>query len=43
VQALLRDAEQIDRQVKGVEPGDPWRSMERLLLGLAGVRLTDAR
>ena len=40
VQALLRDAEQIDRQVKGVEPGDPWRSMERLLLGLSGVRLT---
>ncbi len=40
VQGLLRDAEQIDRQVKGVEPGDPWRSMERLLLGLAGVRLT---
>ena len=39
VEGLLRDAEQIDRQVKGFEPGDPWRSMERLLLALAGVRL----
>ena len=39
VETLLADAEQIDRQVKGVEPGDPWRSMERLLLALAGVRI----
>lgn len=40
VQGLMAEAEQIDRQVKGFEAGDPWRSLERLLLGLAGVRLT---
>lgn len=36
VEALLQQAEQVDRQVKGVEPGDPWRTLERLLLELAG-------
>lgn len=36
VEDLLQLAEQIDRQVKGIEQGDPWRSLERLLLELAG-------
>ena len=36
VEELLQQAEQIDRQVKGVEPGDPWRTLERMLLELAG-------
>lgn len=39
VEELLGLAEQIDRQVKGVEPGDPWRTLERLLLGLAGYQV----
>ena len=36
VDELLRLAESVDRQVKGVLPGDPWQSLERLLLRLAG-------
>ncbi len=39
VEDLLQLAERMDRQVKGVEPGDPWRTLERLLLELAGYPL----
>ena len=29
----------VDRMIKGIEPGDPWREMTTVLLGLAGVDL----
>ena len=37
--ALLMDAQQIDAQVKGQAPGDPWASLSRLVLMMAGQRL----
>ena len=37
--ALLMDAQQIDAQVKGQAPGDPWASLSRLVLTMAGQRL----
>ena len=33
----LARAHQIDRMVKGVEPGDPWQAMVDLALGIAGT------
>ena len=36
---LLVDAQQIDAQVKGQAPGDPWSSLGRLVLRMAGQRL----
>ncbi|MBF7730914.1 DNA polymerase III subunit delta [Pseudomonas sp. N040] len=36
---LLLDAQQIDAQIKGQAPGDPWNSLARLCLKLAGQRL----
>lgn len=38
-QALLRRAAQVDRVIKGVQPGSPWDELLQLTLGLAGVRL----
>ncbi|AYC34416.1 DNA polymerase III subunit delta [Pseudomonas cavernae] len=37
---LLQDAQQIDAQIKGQAAGDPWTSLSRLTLLLAGKRLT---
>lgn len=37
--ALLMDAQQIDAQVKGQAQGDPWASLSRLVLTMAGQRL----
>ncbi len=37
--ALLMDAQQIDAQVKGQAPGDPWASLSRLVLMMAGQHL----
>lgn len=37
--ALLMDAQQIDAQVKGQAAGDPWASLSRLVLQMAGQRL----
>lgn len=37
--ALLMDAQQIDAQVKGQAPGDPWASLSHLVLMMAGQRL----
>jgi DNA polymerase-3 subunit delta len=39
VEAVLACAERVDRQVKGAAPGDPWRTLETLVLRLAGVKL----
>ncbi|MCY1285026.1 DNA polymerase III subunit delta [compost metagenome] len=36
---LLRDAQQIDAQIKGQAAGDPWTGLARLALQLAGKRL----
>ena len=36
---LLIDAQRIDAQVKGQAPGDPWSSLGRLVLQMAGQRL----
>ncbi len=36
---LLLDAQQIDAQIKGQAAGDPWNSLARLCLQLAGQRL----
>lgn len=36
---LLQDAQRIDAQIKGQAPGDPWNSLARLALLLAGQRL----
>ena len=36
---LLLDAERVDRTIKGVEKGDPWLALERLVARLAGVKL----
>lgn len=37
--SMLRDAQQIDAQIKGQAAGDPWNSLARLCLQLAGQRL----
>lgn len=39
-QQLLIDAQRIDAQVKGQAAGDPWSSLTRLALLMAGQRLT---
>lgn len=36
---LLRDAQQIDAQIKGQAAGDPWAGLSRLTLKIAGLRL----
>src|SRR5690606_11405315 len=36
---LLRDAQQIDAQIKGQAAGDPWAGLASLTLHIAGVRL----
>jgi DNA polymerase-3 subunit delta len=36
---LLLDAERADRTIKGVEKGDPWLALERLVARLAGVKV----
>lgn len=35
--ALLKESAQIDRMIKGAEPGNSWESLERLVLRLAGA------
>ncbi|MGH8176035.1 MAG: DNA polymerase III subunit delta [Steroidobacter sp.] len=42
VRALLLDAERADRAIKGAVRTDPWVEFERLVAGLAGVRLARA-
>jgi DNA polymerase-3 subunit delta len=37
---LLVDAQQIDAQIKGQAPGSPWSSLSRLVLLMAGQRLS---
>jgi DNA polymerase-3 subunit delta len=39
VDAVLATCALIDAQGKGEVPGDPWRSLEELLLGFGGVRI----
>lgn len=39
VRNLLLDAERVDRTIKGVEKGDPWLALERLVARLAGVKV----
>jgi DNA polymerase III subunit delta len=36
---LVLDAERVDRTIKGVEKGDPWLALERLVARLAGVKV----
>jgi DNA polymerase III subunit delta len=36
---LLLDAERVDRTIKGVEKGNPWLALERLVARLAGVKV----
>ncbi|MGD8932337.1 MAG: DNA polymerase III subunit delta [Chromatiales bacterium] len=36
-QGLLRVCGQVDRAIKGLDPSDPWRLMQDLALGIAGV------
>ena len=38
LQQLQTTAGSIDRMVKGLEPGDPWRELQNLLMSLSGVR-----
>ena len=33
---LLKDCALLDQQAKGMLRGDPWQSLERILLGVAG-------
>jgi DNA polymerase III subunit delta len=42
VRELLLSAERADRMIKGVIRSDPWLEFERLVAGLAGVRLAAA-
>lgn len=42
VRELLLSAERADRMIKGVIRSDPWQEFERLVAGLAGVRLAVA-
>jgi len=37
--ALLQDAQQIDAQIKGQAPGDPWSGLSLLTLSVCGQRL----
>ena len=39
LRSLLLDAERVDRTIKGVEKGDPWLELERLVARLAGVKV----
>ncbi len=39
LEQLLIDSALVDQRVKGLRQGDPWRTLESLLLRLAGVRL----
>jgi len=39
LRSLLLDAERVDRTIKGVEKGDPWLALERLVARLAGVKV----
>lgn len=39
LEQLLIDSALVDQRVKGLREGDPWRTLELLLLRLAGVRL----
>lgn len=39
LEQLLIDSAWVDQRVKGLREGDPWRTLESLLLRLAGVRL----
>ena len=41
-QALLLQAAEIDRTIKGRASGDPWSRLERLLMAIAGRRLPEA-
>ena len=41
VEDLMHLAERADRQVKGIEPGNPWQTLEVLLLQLAGTRVIE--
>jgi hypothetical protein len=34
---LLLLSSQVDRAIKGLDPSDPWRLMQDLALGIAGV------
>jgi len=36
---LLQDAQQIDAQIKGQAPGDPWSGLSLLTLAICGQRL----
>ena len=36
LQALTIEAGRIDRMVKGIEVGDPWRALQNLVLGVSG-------
>lgn len=38
LEALLAQAAWVDQQVKGAAAGDPWQSLERMALRIAGVR-----
>jgi DNA polymerase-3 subunit delta len=39
VRELLLTAERADRMIKGVIRSDPWLEFERLVAGLAGIKL----
>jgi DNA polymerase-3 subunit delta len=39
---LIVDAERVDRTIKGVEKGDAWLALERLVARLAGVKVAAA-
>jgi len=41
IQMLLRDANKVDRTIKGM-PGDPWLELQALVARLAGVRMKRA-
>ncbi|HYM35574.1 MAG TPA: hypothetical protein VET48_09275, partial [Steroidobacteraceae bacterium] len=42
IHALLRDAANVDRAIKGVRRGDAWLELQALVARLAGVRLKRA-
>ena len=42
LEQLLIDSALVDQRVKGLRQGDPWRTLELLLLRMAGVRLNVA-
>jgi DNA polymerase-3 subunit delta len=39
LRSLILDAERVDRTIKGVEKGDPWLQLERLVARLGGVQV----